>query len=457
MTVAITGINSEGEGIARTGEDGFVLFVPGVLPGEEAEVRIVSKKKNYAVAKVLRRIKDSPFRRAPRCPSFGRCGGCSLQHLSYNSQLLLKKDTLSASVERIGGIKEPQIFDCVPSPSEWHYRNKAAIPVQSAAGDSIRAGFYKIRSHDIVPYSDCAIASREINEKTAAILSALRKSGLHGVRENGTNGSRNVIRHIVLRKARFTEDMLCAVICARQLSAAEINLLRKALAGVEGLSGAVCNINTSSGNFIWGQKSIRLFGRETMREKLGKYEFKFEASSFFQVNPEQTLNLYNYAASLALEDSPSKILELYSGTGSMTVFLASGGAEVTAVESWDPAARYIAENAALNGIKNITPVTARSEDMIHSLSGQYFNAVVLDPPRTGCDEKVIEAISAMKVERIIYVSCNPATLARDIKRLAENEYRFVHAKPFDMFPQTGHVETVALLCRKAERRIDISR
>ena len=139
---------------------------------------------------------------------------------------------------------------------------------------------------------------------------------------------------------------------------------------------------------------------------------------------------------------------LYAGTGSMTVFLASGGAEVTAVESWEPAARYIVKNADLNGIKKIIPVTARSEDMIQSLSGQYFNAVVLDPPRTGCDEKVIEAISAMKAERIIYVSCNPATLARDIKRLAENGYTFEHAKPFDMFPQTGHVETVAFLSRR---------
>ena len=445
LTAAITGINSEGEGIARTGEDGFVLFVPGVLPGEEAEVRIVSKKKNYAAAKVIRRINDSPFRRVPRCPAFGRCGGCSLQHLSYPSQLLLKKETLKASLERIGGIEDPQIFDCVPSPSEWRYRNKASIPVQCAAGESIRAGFYKTRSHDIVPYRDCAIAAAEINEKTAEILSALRKSGLRGVRRDGAGGSREVIRHIVLRKARFTDDMLCAVICARALSPAETKALREALAAVGGLTGAVCNINASSGNFIWGEKSLPLFGSGTMREKLGEYEFIFEAGSFFQVNSEQTLALYNYAATLALEGSPPKILELYAGTGSMTAFLASGGAEVTAVESWEPAARYIAENAALNGIKTITPVTARSEDIIESLCGQYFNAVVLDPPRAGCDEKVTETLSAMKAERIIYVSCNPATLARDIKRLAEYGYKFMHAKPFDMFPQTAHVETVCLL------------
>ena len=447
MTAAITGINSEGEGIARTGEDGFVLFVPGVLPGEEAEVRIVLKKKNYAAAKVIRRINDSPFRRAPRCPAFGRCGGCSLQHLSYPSQLLLKKETLKASLERIGGIEDPQIFDCVPSPSEWRYRNKASIPVQCAAGESIRAGFYKTRSHDIVPYRDCAIAAAEINEKTAEILSVLRKSGFRGVRRDGAGGSREVIRHIVLRKARFTDDMLCAVICARALSPAETKALREALAAVGGLTGAVCNINTSSGNFIWGEKSFPLFGSGTMREKLGEYEFIFEAGSFFQVNSEQTLALYNYAATLALEGSPSKILELYAGTGSMTAFLASGGAEVTAVESWEPAARYIAENAALNGIKTITPVTARSEDIIENLCGRYFNAVVLDPPRAGCDEKVTETLSAMKSERIVYVSCNPATLARDIKRLAEYGYKFMHAKPFDMFPQTAHVESVVSLTR----------
>lgn len=459
LTVEITGLNSEGEGIARTGAEGFVLFVPCALTGEEAEVRIVTKKKNYGTAKIIRRITDSPFRKEPRCPSFGRCGGCSLQHLSYPSQLLLKKELLTDALERIGGIKEPSVLDCEASPSEWHYRNKAAIPVQSAPGEEIRAGFYKVRSHNIVPYSGCCIAAAEINEMTANILSVLRKSGFCGVRQNGMGRGREVIRHIVLRKARFTEDALCAVICARALSAGERVRLGEALRGVKGLTGAVCNINTSSGNFIWGEKNIPLFGRSTMRERLGKYELTFEASSFFQVNSEQTLNLYSYAASLALENSPSEILELYAGTGSMTVFLAAGGAEITAVESWKPAAKYIAKNAAANGLKKITPLAERSEDIIQSLYGQNFSAVVLDPPRTGCDEKVITAISAMNAERIIYVSCNPATLARDIKRLTEKGYKFIHAKPFDMFPQTGHVETVVLLCRKhidAEKQISVT-
>lgn len=446
--VKIDNLNGEGEGVARIGEEGLVLFVPGALAGEEAEVRLVTKKKNYGVAKVVKRFCDSPHRVKPRCASFGRCGGCALQHLSYEVQLSLKKKTLADALTRIGGEREPRVFDCEPSPSEWGYRNKASLPVQSAAGECLRAGFYKPRSHDIVPYRGCDIVAPEIDAKTKEILSALRGTRLCGVRLNGKSAERETIREIVVRRACFTGETLLAVICRRAPSSAELKLLRGALREIEGLSGAVCNINGSPGNFIWGEKSVPLFGKETMRERLGKFVFTFEASSFFQVNSEQAAKLYEYAASLALEDSPREILELYAGVGGMTAFLAAGGAKITAVESWEPAAKYIARNAEANGIKKITPLAARVEEAASELSKKNYGTVVLDPPRAGCDEKVVAALLKIAAERIVYVSCNPATLARDIKRLAEGGYELVHAKPFDMFPQTGHVETIVLLQRE---------
>lgn len=209
----------------------------------------------------------------------------------------------------------------------------------------------------------------------------------------------------------------------------------------------VYNINDSPGNFIWGSRTTPIYGAELMSERLGRYKFTFEASSFFQVNSAQALSLYDYAAGLALDGAPGKILELYSGVGSLTAFLAAGGAEVTAVESWLPAAKYIAVNAERNGIKKIVPHTAQAEDIAESLSGSRCDVVVVDPPRSGCDENVIAEILKTAPERIVYVSCNPATLARDIRRLAEGGYTPLEACPFDMFQQTGHVETVTLLVK----------
>ncbi|OUO92619.1 23S rRNA (uracil(1939)-C(5))-methyltransferase RlmD [Cloacibacillus sp. An23] len=444
LNVTITGLNNEGEGVVRAGDEGFVLFVPGALPGESAEVRLVTKKKNYGVAKVLSRGGDSPARVNPRCPLFGRCGGCQLQHISYEEQLAMKHRTVEEALRRIGGFDKPPVAQCVPSPSEWNYRNKASLPVQSARGENFVSGFYKTRSHEIVPYRGCPVLLSGIDDGVKKIAYALRERGFRGVREKGGPAS-GLVRHVVMRQARFTGEKLCAVIGSRPLSKKETSLLTEAAAGIKGLTGLVYNVNPNHGNFIWGEKTITIYGKPTITEKLGEYSFTFEASSFFQVNSEQTLALYRRAAALAVEGGARKILELYSGVGSLTAFLAAHARHVTAVESWQPAAKYIKQNAAQNGLDNIEPYTAQAEDLAEELSARNFDTVVLDPPRTGCDEKVTDAILKISPERVVYVSCNPATLARDAKRLAAGGYKLAEAAPFDMFPQTGHVETVALM------------
>lgn len=446
INVTIAGLNSEGEGIARAGDGGFVLFVPGVLPGESAEVRIVLKKKNYGVAKALRRFCDSPSRVTPRCPLFGRCGGCQLQHISYEAQLAMKKRTVADALARVGGFPAPPVDDCVPSPSEWRYRNKASLPVQARRGENFAAGFYRPRSHDIVPYRGCPVLLPSIDEGLREIASSLRAAGLRGAAENDPLRS-GLIRHIVMREARFTGEKLCAVVIARAPSEKEREALARAASRVRGLSGLVCNINPNPGNFIWGGETLTISGSPVITEKLGGFSFDFEASSFFQVNSEQAEALYRRAASFAAPGKESEVLELYAGVGALTAFLAESARRVTAVESWLPAAKHIKHNAAKNGLDNIVALTAKAEEMPDGTASRRFDVVALDPPRSGCDEKVIEMIREIAPERVVYVSCNPATLARDAKRLAESGYLPRAATPFDMFPQTSHVETVVLMSR----------
>lgn len=443
LNVTITGLNNEGEGVVRVGDEGFVLFVPGALPGESAEVRLVTKKKNYGVAKVLSRGGDSPARAKPRCPLFGRCGGCQLQHITYEEQLAMKRRTVEDALRRIGGFPEPPVAACVPSPSVWGYRNKASLPVQSARGENIAAGFYKTRSHDIVPYRGCPVLLPEIDEGLKKITAALRERGFRGSCENGGRPS-GLVRHVVMREARFTGEKLIAIIATREPSKKERALAAEAAAEIKGLGGLVWNINANPGNFIWGGETVTICGKPVITEKLGEYSFEFEASSFFQVNSEQALALYRRAAALASEGGAREVLELYSGVGSLTAFLAARASRVTAVESWLPAAKYIKRNLARNGMDNVEPRAAQAEDIAEELASRRFDTVVLDPPRTGCDEKVTDAILKIAPERVVYVSCNPATLARDAKRLAAGGYKLVEAVPFDMFPQTGHCECCAL-------------
>ncbi|MDO4988449.1 MAG: 23S rRNA (uracil(1939)-C(5))-methyltransferase RlmD [Synergistes sp.] len=442
LTVKITDISIEGSGIAHT-DDGFVLFVPDALPEEVVQVRVTVKKKSYGTAKILKTLTHSDDRVQPICPSFGRCGGCQTQHLSYTAQLDVKTKIVKDALKRIGGFEDVSVSECRRSPQEVGYRNKASIPVQRTQHENITAGFYKPRSHDVVPFRDCPILMPEINEVAKKLITALENEGFRGA---NCAKDRGMIRNIVIRHSQNTNDSLCCIIANRAPNREERERLRRIAKNI-GMTGMSCNINDSEGNFIWGAKNINIFGSPTMTEKLGVFTFTFEASSFFQVNTAQAENLYEYASSLALSDDPRKILELYAGTGTLSAYLARTGASITSVESWQPAAKYIAQNARANGITTITPRTAPAEDIADELACERYDTVVLDPPRSGCDPKVISAISKISPDKIVYVSCNPATLARDAKLISASGYRLISAAPFDMFPQTSHVESVVLLTK----------
>ncbi len=443
----ITEINNEGEGIVRLGDERFVVFVPDALPEEDVTCRIVQAKKNYAVAKVLERHNDSSKRIKPLCPVYGKCGGCQLQHIDYSSQLELKRKTVYDAIKRIGGVPDPCVDGCIPSPSQWGYRNKASLPVQTDRMEKFIAGFYKNRSHDIVPFIGCPVLLPKLESNVVALLRDLKEAGLVGWNEHNSNVM-NFIRHLVFRTAKFTDHSLCGVVAGRSANREEARKLKNIAAGLsDHLKGMVFNKNLSKGNFIWGDEFSSIHGDTVMQEMLGKYRFNFEISSFFQINSEQALALYEYAAKMAAGESPENILELYSGAGTLTAFLSEAAKHVTAVEEWPQASKYLKINAELNGLNNITGHSGSAEDVSEALSGEKFNTIVLDPPRTGCDPRVIAAIIKISPQKIVYVSCGPATLARDIKSLMSNGYAIRNIQPFDMFPQTGHVETVLTMAR----------
>ena len=443
LEITISGLNNEGEGIARVGENEFVLFVPDALPGEKVLARIVSLKKKYGIAKVLKRYNDSTDRIKPRCADFGKCGGCQLQHINYAAQLKLKTQTVYDALSRIGGIENPPVSNCIESPSQWHYRNKAALPAQKDFKSRFKLGFYKKRSHDVVEFKECPVLFPEIECEIHALKQFFENRKINGYDEKQPKNAGNFIRHIVLRFAKFSGESLGSIVVNRLPNEKEKPLLA-AVEHISSLNGLVLNKNDMPGNFIWGGVFRRLFGRQELTETLGKFKFVSEISSFFQINSEQTLNLYKYAAEKAKECHAENILELYAGTGTLSCFLAENAKKVTAVESWRAASKYIARNAKLNNLDNIAVYEDTAEKISTELSDEKFDTVVLDPPRTGCDKSVLDF--KISPHNIIYVSCNPATLARDCRILIESgKYKLVSAQPFDMFPQTGHVETVAVL------------
>lgn len=445
----ITDLNNEGEGIVRVGGERFVLFVPDALPGEDVTCRLIQVKKNYATAKVLERHSLSPERTTPRCPHFGQCGGCQLQHMTYTAQLAMKTRAVRDAISRIGGISDPPVEECAASPTQWGYRNKAAVPVQGTPLEKFAAGFYKPRSHNIIHLKECKVLLPGLENKLLGIICQLRELGFSGYSERKEDKLINFIRHIVLREGNFSKESLCGVVGTNKLTDSERKLLAtKIQAEIPALSGLIYNRNDSTGNFIWGEQFEKVYGVAEMEEYLGAYKFRFEISSFFQINSRQTINLYNKTAELALENSPQRILELYSGVGSLTAFLAAGTKSVTAVESWKPAAGYIGVNTKRNGQSNVEVYSGKAEAIISELSSNRYETVVLDPPRTGCAPEVTDALLGIAPERIVYVSCAPATLARDIKLLTQDKYVLKTALPYDMFAQTGHVETIAMLERK---------
>ena len=442
ITLEVSALSSDGTGISRT--DRGIIFVQGGLPGEIVRAEIVSRKKDFMIADTLSVERPSPDRVIPKCKYYGKCGGCQLQHTSYDSQLRLKAELVRDAMIRIGGFERDEFtgLECESSPSSWGYRNKAAFPVQTLRGRII-TGFYRAGTHRLELIRTCPVNAERINFMYSKILDVLDQNALTltGYDERTNTGK---LRHIITRTGINTGDSLISFVINGKLSAKGVKSLIS-LGSASRPSTITMNHNSKPGNVILGTYTENITGSGLITERLGKYKFMFGTSSFFQVNTGQAEKLFAYASSQA--GDAKNILELYSGTGSLTCYLADKAKSITSIEEFRGAVLMAMKNLRSNGFDNVRTLCGRSEEVIADLKDKY-DCVVLDPPRDGCARPVIDAVNEFGVKKIVYVSCNPATLARDCKIFSSYGYNLVSIKSFDMFPQTAHVESVAVLLRR---------
>jgi len=453
--VEINDMTHEGQGVGRI--DGFAVFVNGALTGELVETRIIKVSRAYAVGKLIDILKPSPDRAEPFCSVFKRCGGCSLQHMNYEATLRLKTKLVKDNIERIGGLKDVTVFDTIGMENPFNYRNKAQYPVAVAKGEVI-SGFYAPRSHEVIKSEVCGIQNPASDRLRNEIIRFITEKGLTVYDESTGKG---LVRHIVTRVGFNTGDvMVVIVINGKRLPHADelVNRLTQMDLGNGDVSSEnaksalqlksiYLNINDKKTNVILGDKNILLYGSSTISDTIGKYRFLVSPHSFFQVNPVQTEVLYNKALEYAQLTGKETVFDLYCGTGTISLFLSEKAAKVYGVEVVEAAVEDAKKNASLNGVGNAEFIQGEAEKVVPVLyrEGVRADVVVLDPPRKGCDEKLLHLISEMGPERIVYVSCNPSTLARDLKYLAGSGYRVEKVQPVDMFPWSGGVESVTLL------------
>lgn len=443
--VKINGLGSSAEGVGRI-ED-FTVFVPYALPEETVEVRIEEVKKSYAKGRLVRVIKASPERIEPKCAIYDKCGGCQLQHLSYEGQMQVKQQQVVDAITRIGGLQVP-VLPLIGAAEPWNYRNKMQFPVGKNQG-KISIGCYAQGSHDIIDTQDCSIQKTLNNDIVNAVREVAERLHLTAYDEHRHLG---LLRHVVGRVGKNGECMIVLVTSTRELRCAReiVKLLRKRLPKLVSVQQ---NVQTYHNNVIMGRETNLLWGRPTITDTIGSLTFHISPRSFFQVNTQQAEVLYNKAMEFANLTGQETVIDAYCGTGTITLFLARKARKVYGIEIVKPAIKDAEKNARDNRIKNAEFIVGDATDVMPRLYNQGIRAdvVVVDPPRAGCTPVVLETFANMKPDRIVYVSCNPASLARDIAILDKLGYAAKKVQPVDMFPMTSHVECVALLQRKISK------
>ena len=449
LTVEITDTGIEGEGIGKT--DGFILFVKDAVIGDTVQVKVMKAKKNYAYAKLEKVLVPSPFRVQPPCPFHRQCGGCQLQPLSYEKQLEFKQNKIRNNLIRIGGFSPEHIDACmepiIGMEDPWHYRNKAQFPFGYDKEGNVVTGFYAGRSHNIIANTDCALGVEENKTVLETILAYMKKYGVSAYDETSGKG---LIRHVLIRKG-FASGQLMACIVINGNKLPEEKALAEELWKIPGMTSVSINVNTERTNVILGKKVRVLKGEEKIEDTIGDVVFRISPLSFYQVNPVQTKKLYGQALEYAGLTGEETVWDLYCGIGTISLFLAKKAKKVYGVEIVPEAIADAKENAARNGITNAEFFVGKAEEVLpqkYEEEGVYADVIVVDPPRKGCDEKCLETMVRMRPERIVYVSCDSATLARDLKYLGEMGYEVRKWRGCDMFPGTVHVETVVLLSHK---------
>lgn len=432
----------QGEGVGKI--DNFTVFIQGALKGETVKVKIIKVNKNYAIGKLLEIINPSKERVEPVCPTYKRCGGCNIQHADYKGQLNFKTERVKDVIKRIGKLEDVIIHPTIGMENPYNYRNKVQLPVGKNKDGEIVVGFYAPRSHDIINMECCYIQDQVGDKVISLIKDFIKKFNVEPYNEKNHSG---IIRHIMVRKGFKTGEIMVVVVTNGDKLPHGNELVEMLKENVEGLVSVIQNVNKEKTNVILGQKCKTLYGKDTITDFIGQFKFNISPLSFFQVNSIQTEVLYNKALEYANLQGKEIVFDAYCGTGTISLFLSQKAKKVYGVEIIPQAIENAIKNAKENNVTNAEFIVGDAEKEIPKLIEKNIKAdvVVVDPPRKGCAESLLHAISKMGPEKIVYVSCDPATLARDLNILETLGYKTKEIQPVDMFPQTHHVENVAML------------
>ena len=445
VTLEIEDCGIDGEGIGKA--DGFTVFVKDAVIGDTVTAKIIKTKKNYGYGRLMEVLKPSPYRVEPKCEFARQCGGCQLQALSYDQQLVFKTNKVKGHLERIGGFTDIPMEPIIGMDELFHYRNKAQFPVGRNKEGKIVTGFYAGRTHNIIENRDCALGVAENKEVLDRVIAHMEKYGIEPYNEATGKG---LVRHVLIRYGYFTKEvMVCLILNGNKIPKEE--LLVKSLCEIPGMTSITINVNKKHSNVILGEEIRLLWGQEYITDRIGDISYQISPLSFYQVNPMQTQKLYAKALEYADLHGQETVWDLYCGIGTISLFLAQKAKFVRGVEIVPAAIENAKENAKLNGLENTEFFVGKAEEVLpreYKKNGVYADVIVVDPPRKGCDETLLETMVEMNPDRIVYVSCDSATLARDLKYLCERGYELRKVCPVDQFGMTVHVETVVLLSQQ---------
>ena len=444
VTLEIEDCGIDGEGIGKA--DGFTVFVKDAVIGDTVTAKIIKAKKNYGYGRLMEVLKPSPYRVEPKCEFARQCGGCQLQALSYDQQLVFKTNKVKGHLERIGGFTDIPMEPIIGMDELFHYRNKAQFPVGRNKEGKIVTGFYAGRTHNIIENRDCALGVAENKEVLDRVIAHMEKYGIEPYNEATGKG---LVRHVLIRYGYFTKEvMVCLILNGNKIPKEEQFV--KSLCEIPGMTSITINVNKKHSNVILGEEIRLLWGQEYITDRIGDISYQISPLSFYQVNPMQTQKLYAKALEYADLHGQETVWDLYCGIGTISLFLAQKAKFVRGVEIVPAAIENAKENAKLNGLENTEFFVGKAEEVLpreYKKNGVYADVIVVDPPRKGCDETLLETMIEMNPERIVYVSCDSATLARDLKYLCERGYELRKVCPVDQFGMTVHVETVVLLSK----------
>ncbi|MFF2530882.1 23S rRNA (uracil(1939)-C(5))-methyltransferase RlmD [Brevibacillus sp. NPDC058079] len=441
LTIKSLGINGEGIGYFKR----KIVFVEGALPGEVVHAEVTEAREKYATARLLRVVEKSASRTKPPCPVYAECGGCSLQHMDYAAQLASKQEIVIESLRKYARLNQPPVSPTIGMDNPWSYRNKAQFQVGKEKGKLI-AGLYQTGSHKLVNLEDCQVQHEATTKIVQAAKQIIEELGIPIYDEKKHTG---VIRTIVARVAFATGETQLTLVTATPEIPRVKELLLELRTRLPELVGIAQNVNTQKTSLVFGDKTVSLWGKASIAEKLGELSFDLSARAFFQLNPEQTQKLYNQVKTAAGLTGKELVLDLYCGTGTIGLWLAPYAREVRGIELIPEAVEDANRNAERNQAANASFYVGRAEVLMPKWAkqGTRPDVVVVDPPRTGLDDALIRSLLDVQPKKIVYVSCNPSTLAKDVGKLMQR-YELKSVQPVDMFPHTAHVEAVSLLVKK---------